>query len=263
MLFIFRMKDMETWIYAITSAVIISIASLVGILFLGFQKTLNQKLMVSFVSFAAASMLGNAFLHFLPELIEHQELSAEAMGLWIIGGVLIGLITEKLLHWNHCHHGNDKIHHHAFAQMSLVGDFVHNLIDGMVIGASFLISVPAGIGTSLAILLHEIPQEIGDFAVLLHGGYSKKRALLLNFLTALSAVIGVIITLSIGHFAHEFQHVLVPIALGMFVYIAGTDLIPEINKHNEDRKFSAIQVLIFIAGVALMFFLSGIAEHSH
>lgn len=254
---------MEIWIISIASAVIISLASLIGIVFFAFKRTISQKFLISLVSFAAASMLGNAFLHFLPEIMEHQELSAEAIGAWIIGGILIGLITEKLLHWHHCHHGEDKQHHHTFAQMSLVGDLVHNLIDGMVIGASFMISIPAGIGTSLAILMHEIPQEIGDFAVLIHGGYSKKRALWLNFLTALSAVVGVIITLSIGHIAHEFQHVLVPIALGMFVYIAGTDLIPEINKHNENWKFSAIQVLIFIAGVGLMFLLSTFAGHSH
>lgn len=249
--------------YALTSALIISVASLVGILFLGLKKTINQKIMVSLVSFAASSMIGNAFLHFLPELIEHQELSAEAIGLWIIGGVLIGLVVEKLLHWNHCHHSEDKFHHHTFAQMNLVGDFIHNLIDGMVIGTSFLISIPAGIGTSLAILFHEIPQEIGDFAVLLHGGYSKKKALWLNFLTALSAVLGVTISLSVGHFAHEFQDILVPIALGMFIYIAGTDLIPEVNKHNEDRKFSTVQVVIFIAGIALMLLLSSIGGHSH
>lgn len=168
---------MEIWIISIASAVIISLASLIGIVFFAFKRTISQKFLISLVSFAAASMLGNAFLHFLPEIMEHQKLSAEAVGAWIIGGILLGLITEKLLHWNHCHHGEDEHHHHTFAQMSLVGDLVHNLIDGIVIGASFMISIPAGIGTSLAILMHEIPQEIGDFAVLIHGGYSKKRAL--------------------------------------------------------------------------------------
>lgn len=106
-------------------------------------------------------MLGNAFFHFLPEIIEHREGEhPQIIGLWIIFGVLIGLLTEKVLHWNHCHHGPDKAHPHTFAKMSLLGDFIHNLMDGMVIGASFLVSIPTGIATSLAILMHEVPQEL-------------------------------------------------------------------------------------------------------
>lgn len=255
---------MEVWIYSIVSAVIISFCSLLGIVFLGAKKGLWEKVIVALVAFAAATMLGNAFFHFLPEIIEHREgENPQIIGLWIIFGVLIGLLTEKVLHWNHCHHSPDKAYPHTFAKMSLLGDFIHNLMDGMVIGASFLVSIPTGIATSLAILMHEVPQELWDYAILVHGGYEKKKALLLNFLTALSAVIGVVITLSIGHFAHDIEMILLPISLGMFVYIAGTDLIPEVNKHNENLKFSLVQVVIFVVAILITYALAHFAEHPH
>ena len=255
---------MENWIAALVSVIVISLASLIGIIFLGMKKNLEQKTMICMVSFAAATMLANACFHFLPEIIEHHhDMDEHVIGLWIFFGVAIGFITEKILNWNHCHQATCASHPHTFAKMNLVGDFVHNMIDGMVIGASFLVSIPAGIATSLAILLHEIPQEIGDYAVLVHGGYSKKKALLLNFLTALSAILGVVAVLLIGHWAHDLQLILIPISFGMFMYIAGADLIPQLNKHNDDRKFSMLQVLIFLTGAGLMYFLSLVGGHSH
>ena len=126
-----------------------------------------------------------------------------------------------------------------------------------------MVSIPAGIATSLAILFHEIPQEIGDYAVLIHGGYSKRKALFLNFLSALSAILGTIMALTIGSFAHELQVVLVPIAMAMFVYIAGSDLIPELHKHNHQFKTSLLQILMFVLGIAVMRGLLFLEGHAH
>jgi len=142
-------------------------------------------------------------------------------------------------------------HIHPFAYMNLVGDALHNFIDGLVIAASYLVSIPVGIATTSAVLLHEIPQEIGDFGVMLHGGLSRTKALVLNFLTALTAVLGVIIGLLLNNFIDNIQLFVIPIAIGGFIYIAGSDLIPELHKET-DIKRSIIQIITFILGVLIM-----------
>ena len=126
-----------------------------------------------------------------------------------------------------------------------------NFIDGIIIGASFLISVPVGLATTLAVILHEIPQEIGDFAVLLHSGYTKKRALWLNFLSALTAILGAIVLFTIGNMAEVSSFYFLPIAAGGFIYIAVADLIPELHKTKE-VKYSVLQILAVIVGVLAM-----------
>jgi len=144
-----------------------------------------------------------------------------------------------------------KGHTHPFAIMNLVGDSVHNLIDGLIIGASYLVSIEVGIATTIAVLLHEIPQEIGDFGVLIHGWFSVKKALLVNFFTALTAVIWLIIALTLGHFIENINEFLAPMAIGMFIYIAGSDLIPEMHKET-NRKQSVGQLLFFMIGIGMM-----------
>ena len=138
--------------------------------------------------------------------------------------------------------------------MSLVGDSIHNLIDGVIIAAGYLASLPAGIATTIAVILHEIPQEMGDFGVLLHGGFTKKKALLVNFGTALTAFVGAIIALSLGNIMENITLYLIPFAAGGFIYIAGSDLIPELHQQ-ESAKQSLIQIGTFLLGVAVMFLL--------
>ena len=135
--------------------------------------------------------------------------------------------------------------------MNLFGDGIHNLIDGLIIGASYLVSIPVGITTTLAVILHEIPQEIGDFGVLLHGGFSKKKALLLNFATALTAVLGAILALVIGSHSVHLTTFLIPFAAGSFLYIAAADLIPELHKETNTKK-SFLQLIMLILGIAVM-----------
>lgn len=147
-----------------------------------------------------------------------------------------------------------KTHVHSFAYMNLIGDFLHNFIDGLIIGASYLISIPAGIATTIAVFLHEVPQEIGDFGVLIYAGFSKTKAILMNFLVALSAVLGVIVVIISSNFVLGIEKMLSAIAIGGFLYIAGSDLIPELHK-DSSVKVSIIQIVSFIVGVLIMFSL--------
>ena len=173
------------------------------------------------------------------------------ISLFVLCGIGFSLITEKIIHWRHCHHMTTKTHKHDLSVMNLIGDGVHNFIDGIIIGVSYLISIPVGIATTLAIIFHEIPQEIADYGVLIYGGFTKARALLANFLTALTALIGTIIALVIGTRSEGFLLFLIPFAAGNFIYIACSDLIPELHKDFATKK-AIIQVLLFILGIAIM-----------
>ncbi len=144
-----------------------------------------------------------------------------------------------------------KTHVHSFAIMNLVGDTFHNFLDGLVIAASYLVSIPLGVTTTLAVVIHEIPQEISDFGILLHGGFSRKKALLINFATALTAVLGAVIGLLLAGFISGIEFILVPIAAGGFIYIAGSDLIPELHKEFQLKK-SIWQLIAFILGILVM-----------
>jgi len=144
-----------------------------------------------------------------------------------------------------------KAHAHPVALMNLIGDGLHNLIDGMIIAGSYLVSIPLGIATTIAVVLHEIPQEMGDFGVLLHGGFNKTRALLFNFITALTAVLGAVIALVIGSNIENFSLVAISITIGGFIYIAGSDLIPELHKETGSKQALG-QILGFLAGVGVM-----------
>ncbi len=236
-------------LYSLWSVLLVSIIALVGIIFLWLKAEKFKKILIYFVSFSAGALFGDTFIHLLPEAFE-SWFSIQT-SLYILGGIIFWLITEKVIHRNHCHMPITKNHVHPFAIMNLVGDFVHNIIDGLIIWASYIVSIPVGIATTLAVMLHEIPQEIGDFGVLIHGWFSKKKALLLNFLTALSAIIGVIIALLLHSYLGDINSFLIPFAAGSFIYIAGSDLIPEL--HKENKIWQAItQIIIFLLGIGIM-----------
>ena len=173
---------------------------------------------------------------------------------FVIAGIAFSFIIEKIIHWRHCHHPTTHDHPHPFAWMNLFGDGVHNFIDGLIIGAAYLVSIPVGIATTVAVILHEIPQEIGDFGVLLHGGFSKGKALLLNFVTALLSVFGAIVALLLSSYVENLTTYLVPFAAGGFIYIAAADLIPELHKETKVSK-SLLQFFFFILGVLVMILL--------
>jgi len=238
------------WVYTLISVFIVSLASFVGVLTLSLKEKLLNKVLIFFVAFSAGALIGDSFLHLLPEATKENGFTL-GVSAAIFSGIIAFFLLEKILRWRHCHEANCDDHPKHLGQMNLIGDGVHNLIDGLLIGASFLVSMPVGIATTLAIVMHEIPQELGDFGVLLHSGFSKKRAILFNFFSACIAIIGAIIALFIGTKTSFFSQAMIPFAAGGFLYIALSDLIPEL--HKEVKWQSAISHLIFlILGIGVM-----------
>lgn len=241
---------MMIWAYSIVSVFLVSLVSLAGVFTLSIETKKLYKYLVFLVSFAAGTLMGDAFIHLIPEAYESgtDEL---LVSIYILSGIFTFFVLEKMIHWRHCHEEPCDQHPHPFSYVILFGDTVHNFMDGLVIAASYLASVPLGIATTVAVLFHEIPQEIGDFGSLIYGGFSRKKALFFNFLTALSSVIGAIFVLSLDFKTELLTDFLIPFAAGGFIYIAGTDLIPEINKHNQIKKGIG-QLLMFVLGIGMM-----------
>lgn len=240
----------QVWVYSLISVLIVSLTSFLGVLTIVFKKHYLKGFLLCMVSFAAGTLLGDVFLHLLPELVAERGFTLK-LGLNIIVGILIFFILEKIIHWRHCHMTSTQDHVHSLAIMNLVGDGVHNFIDGILIAGSFMLSVPVGLATTVAVIFHEIPQEMGDFGVLLHAGMKVRRALLMNFLSALSAVLGVLFILALGIDPETMVEFIIPITIGGFLYIANADLIPELHK-DVAIKNSIIQLISFIVGIALM-----------
>lgn len=236
------------FLLAIGASVIVSLVSLVGIISLLMKEKLLNKILFILISFSAGSLIGGAFLHLIPEAVEkNAQLNVY---LYVIVGFVLFFILERYLHWRHCHEGKCEIH--AFTYLNLIGDGVHNFIDGLIIGSSFVISTSFGITSTFIIIIHEIPQEIGDFGVLIYGGFSKTKALFYNFLSALTAILGTIIGFSLANTSGAFLELLMPIAAGGFIYIASCDLIPELHKQKDIKK-ATLSIAVFILGVAFMY----------
>ena len=246
----------STLLLILSSVLIVSLVSVLGIFVFMRQKTLNRFLFF-LVSFAAGTLLGAAFLDLLPEVLEGGF--NESIPLLIITGILSFFILEKFLHWHHHHTEHEHEEVHAFTYLNVVGDGIHNFLDGAVIAISFMNSTALGIVTTIAIVAHEIPQEIADFSVLIYGGFSKMKALVYNFLTALTAFIGALVTYFFASFMENSHSYIVSFAIGGFVYIAGTDLIPEIHKE-KDAKKSMLQLLMLALGIALIWLVGKVFE---
>src|SRR3989339_509601 len=219
---------MQTWGYALISVTIVSLISLVGIFTLALNRDILQKIILYLVSFAVGALFGDAIIHLMPEAYETFGKGLPT-ALMVILGIFIFFVLEKFIRWRHCHDGHCDEHLKPVVYMNLFGDAVHNFIDGLVIAASYSVSIHLGIATTIAVILHEIPQEIGDFGVLIHGGLSVKKALFFNFLSALMAVLGGLISLSIGPHVQNYSLFMLPVTAGGFIYIAMADLIPELQ----------------------------------
>lgn len=242
------------YLYAFISVIMVSLVSLIGVFSLSFKEEILRKYINFFISLAIGALLGDAFIHIIPEAF-NGKLGVTLPSILIIAGILLFFVIEKFVHWHH--HGEDKEekHIHPVGKLILFTDGFHNLIDGAIIGASFLVSIPIGIATTLAVILHEIPQEIGDFAVLIHAGYTKKRALWLNFISALASVLGLMVVFVFGNIIENAALWFIPIAAGGFIYIAVADLIPELHKTKE-VKYSLIQLGIIMLGILSMIVLT-------
>lgn len=242
------------YIQTFISVILVSLISLVGIFALSLKENVLRKYIFIFISIAVGALLGDAFIHLIPEAFENARGTATTSVLVIVG-IILFFTMEKLLHWHH--HGQDKenTNIHPMGKLILFSDSMHNFLDGIIIGASFTVSATVGVATTLAVILHEIPQEIGDFAVLLHSGYQKRRALWLNFLSALASIIGAVVFFAFGDFAETLSLNFIPIAAGGFIYIAMSDLIPELHKSKE-AKISSLQLVSISIGVLAMIALA-------
>jgi len=219
----------------------------VAVIFLYFKKELLNKIICFLVALSAGALMGGAFLHLLPEASD--KINSDRLYLIVLIAFIFFFFMEKVLYWRHCHKENCKIH--TFGYMNLAGDALHNFIDGLVIASTFLIDVRLGFTTTLAIALHEIPQEIGDFGVLIYAGFKRKKALIVNYLVSLTVVIGGIVGYFIAQSLYEIIPYLLPFAAGGFIYIAASDLMPEIIRQEKLKK-SIITFLIFIVGIIIM-----------
>ena len=234
------------------SVIAVSLLSLVGIIFLFFSPVKIARVNIYLVSLAAGSLLGNSIFHLFPESVEKFG-SFDKAGIFLLFGILLFFVMEKILNWRHEHHPD---HIHPVGKMSLIADGVHNFFDGILIASAYLVNPTLGISTTLAVMFHEIPQELGEFGVLLNAKYTKKRALLLNFISALTAVIGAALAISIQNNIESFSGYAIAILSGAFIYIAVADLLPELH-HQPKQKISrsVFELGAIIFGITIMFFI--------
>lgn len=235
------------WILLMTF--IDGLVALIGIFSLWISNKTLKKILFILVAFSAGALLAGSLFHLLAESL--KSLSTNEAFTYLLVGFVLFFILERILKWHHCHESKCKVH--PFSYLILLGDGIHNFIDGLVIAASFLVNVNFGLITTLLIIGHEIPQEIGDFGVLVYGGFSKLKALIYNFISQLTCVLGGVL----GFFflsVHQLAILLLPFAAGGFLYISASDLIPELHKEAELKK-SMFSFLFFLVGI---FFMIGI-----
>ncbi len=242
---------MLAWI--ISTTFLISLVAFIGALTLFLREEILNRILLILVAFSAGALIGGAFLHLIPEAIQEigvDEMSIFATFSYLLVGFCTFFVLEQLISWHH-HHATSHPEIMPFSYLILISDGVHNFIDGLVIAASFMVNFHIGITTTLAIALHEIPQEIGDFGVLVYGGFDKVKALSLNYISAITVVVGGIVGFILYGWLGESVSVLLPFAAGNFIYIASTDLIPEI-RFKENIVRSLIRFIVFLAGIGLM-----------
>ncbi len=236
------------WGYVLLSVFFVSLVSFAGVFFLGLKEEKLKKILLYLVSFSAGALLGDVFLHILPEMAEAGFGTSE--GVYILAGIVLFFALERFVFWHHSHsEHSEEIHSSVY--LTQAADSLHNFVDGIIIAASYFISIPVGIATTMAVIFHEIPQEIGNFGVLLHGGWSKSKALWYNFFSALSAVLGALVVLVFARGDAAIPSWLTALAAASFIYIAMSDLIPELQKVKEQKK-SILLLLTFIFGALCM-----------
>lgn len=247
---------MLNFIWAITASIIVSLISLIGIFALIFRGKFFDKIIFLLIAFSAGALIAGAFLHILPEALEQYP--NNNVFFYVIAGFLLFFILERYFYWRHCHKGVCDVH--AFTYLNLIGDGVHNFADGLAIGASFAVNVHFGVITSLVIIFHEIPQEIGDFGVLVYGGFTKNRALLYNFISALACVLGTIIGYPLSENIKDFTIFLFPMVAGGFIYIASCDLVPEIHKQTSTKRVT-LSIIAFLLGIVFVILARSMHRH--
>ncbi len=246
------------YFYILLALLITSLLSLIGIFFLKVSINKLEKVIMFLVSLSAGTLLGDSFLHLLPEAVELLE-NDFIIWLGVLGGIILFFILEKIICWRHCHIPTSNNHIHSVGKMNLIGDALHNFIDGIIIASSFIVDFNLGVITTIAVISHEIPQEIGDFGVLIHAGFSAKKALLFNFFSALASILGAIIIIFLGQKITGLSDLILPITAGGFIYISASDLIPELKKDTSINK-TIKQLLGIFLGLGIMLLVRFIFE---
>lgn len=239
------------------SVFVVSLISLVGVFILSFSIERLRNSLFLFVAFAVGALLGDVFLHLLPEAIEAAA-DPEPVFVLVLAGIAFFFVLEKFFHWTHEHEVSHEGHIHPVGYLNLLSDGVHNAIDGAVIAAAYLVSFPVGIATTIAVMLHEIPQEISDFSILIHAGFSKRKALVVNFLSACIAFLGAGVVIMLGNVESLdgwLSTIALPLTAGAFLYIAGSDLVPRLQERNRTRE-ALLQFCAIGAGVFLLYALT-------
>jgi zinc and cadmium transporter len=225
-----------------------SLISFIGASALYLKEQSLNKITLPLVSMSAGALLGGAILHMIPESIEEMG-NVEAVWLWVLVGFSLFLLLEQSIHWHHCHKAPSE-HKEPVTYLILIADGLHNFIDGLAIAGAFLVDFRVGMVTWIASAAHEIPQEFGDFGILIHGGWKKSKALWFNFISGLTMVLGGLIAY---YFSASYDvSFLLPFAAGNFIYIAASDLIPEV-KHAENIKTNLVHYASFLLGIAIIF----------
>lgn len=245
-------------LYAFLSVIMVSLISLVGLAALSINTDKLKKILFLLVALAIGALLGDAFIHLIPKATE-EGTSASFVSLLVVAGIVFFFMFEKILGWHHHHHEKpndckDCVEILPVGKLVLFSDGLHNFIDGIIIGASYLVSIEIGIATTIAIMLHEIPQEIGDFGILIYAGYTKAKALWFNFLSAFIAIFGVSLIFIAGETTAALIPFILAFAAGNFIYIAAADLFPALHKEHGVRQ-SFLEVAAIMIGIAAMYAL--------
>lgn len=244
---------MTPLLQAVLAVGAVSLVSFVGLATLSLKQDLLKRSVFVLIALAAGALLGDAFIHLIPEAF--TEADPLIVSLLVLAGILSFFVLEKFLHWHHSHGDEEFSADHAaihpVGRLVIISDAVHNLIDGLAIGAAFMISPEVGLATTGAIVLHELPQEVGDFGILIHAGYSRMKALLVNFLSALTAFLGLGLAFWIGEANAALVPFIAAFAAGNFIYIAMSDIVPELQKTKRLRN-SFIQILALVVGIGAM-----------
>lgn len=235
------------WILVTTFG--ISLLAWIGVLTLFLRDELLDRLLLILVALAAGALIGGAFLHLIPRTVAAAGDDLLFPFLYLIVGFCLFFVLESFISWHHHHSTTHE--HEPVTYLVLISDAVHNFIDGLVIAGSFLSGASVGVVTAIAIGLHEIPQEIGDYGILVYGGFDRRRALALNYLTQATVILGGVVGFYLTDLFQSAPVFLLPFAAGSFIYIASSDLIPEI-KETDDVYRSFLYFVVFLAGIGVM-----------
>lgn len=242
-----------SFVYGLISIIVTSLVSFTGGLLFILSKEKLNKVLPYLVSLAVGALIGDALLHLIPEAFEQSPTAMT--GVFVLVGFFMFLFLEHVLHWHHSHDNNEGQHDHGshIGPLITIADGVHNFIDGVIIAIGFSLGIEVGIATTIAVVLHEIPQEIGDIGLLIYAGWSKKKALFFNFLSSCAAIVGFLFVAVFESSSDIFEKYLpyfLAAAAGGFIYIACADLIPELRR-NHKHNF-ARHILVILGGVIAM-----------